>query len=110
MDSITYESQGIMHRWLIPAETYQRYEGNSVVEDRPFTQDDRDWVALVEAASATSGSVPFLDKIKTALTTDDTYLDKIQAGTVTNADHIAQIAPLTRQIQGLIVHGVLGIE
>jgi len=30
------------------------------------------------------------------------YLDKVNAGTVTQAEHIAQVAALTREMQGVL--------
>jgi hypothetical protein len=102
---ITYESEGTVQKW-IDGGYYQRIVQGSIVEERPFNADDLVWIALVQAADAT-GSGDFLTRVRTALNTDKTYLDKVQAGTATNADSIAQVAALTRQIQALIVYVVL---
>jgi len=41
-------------------------------------------------------------RARQAFVTNRTYLDKVNAGTATQAEHIAQIATLTRQMQAVI--------
>jgi hypothetical protein len=104
---ITFSANGTTHKWLVESGLYQRLEYGGLVEERAFNADDLSWIALVEGATASGGAGDFLSKIRTALTTDSVYLAKVQAGTATNAEHIAQIAPLTRQIQAMIAFNVL---
>jgi hypothetical protein len=106
--SITYESNGTVEKWTTDGGgRYQRSENNSLVEERPFTPADQAWFELVQAAAATGGDVPFLTKIQTALTADAAYQTKVQNGTVSNADAIAHVAALNRQVQALIVYSQL---
>lgn len=103
---ITFSQDGAVQRWLVDLSLYQRYEQGSLIEERPFTPDDLAFVTLVQAADATSTG-DFLTRVRNALTANRTYLDKVTAGTVTQADHIAQVPTLTRQVQALIVYTVL---
>jgi len=41
-------------------------------------------------------------RARQAFTANRTYLDKVNAGTATQAEHIAQVAALTRQMQGIL--------
>lgn len=106
MSDITFAKDGVVRRWLVDLSLYQRYENSSLVEDRAFTSDDVAFVALVQAADAT-GSGDLLTRIRNALTNNRIYLDKVAAGTATQADHIAEVAALARQVQALIVYTVL---
>jgi hypothetical protein len=41
-------------------------------------------------------------RVRQAFLANRTYLDKVNAGTATQAEHIAQVAALTRQMQGVL--------
>lgn len=108
MADITFSKDGATQRWLVDRNTYERFENNSLVEERTFTADDIAFVALVQAADAV-GAGDLMARARTALTTNRVYLDKVQAGTVTQPEHIAEVAALARQVQALIIYTVLHI-
>lgn len=87
----------------MPSRTYRRYESDVLVVERPFT--DAENVSANAAATddvRRINRVTLLAQARTALATNRTYLDKVAAGTATNADHIGQVPALTRQMQGVI--------
>lgn len=87
----------------MPSHTYRRYENGALVIERPFTDAEN-----ASAATAASDDVRrinravLLAQVRAALASNRAYLDKVAAGTATNADHIGQVPALTRQMQGVI--------
>jgi hypothetical protein len=90
-------------QWDAPTRTYRRFEGGALVEERPFTPAENSWAQTrtVEDARRTNRD-QLGARVRTALASNAAYLDKVQAGTATNADHIAQVPALARQMQGVI--------
>ncbi|MFR9796847.1 hypothetical protein ACL02U_13205, partial [Streptomyces sp. MS06] len=83
--------------------TYRLYEAGVLVLERPFTarEDAEADERLMEAARRVNRTT-LLQQARAAWSTNKTYLDKVTGGTATNADHIAQVPALTRQMQGVI--------
>lgn len=93
----------VVQQWDLTARIYRRYDSGILVEERPFTDAENaqaDQAIAEEARRANRAAL--LDRARSALATNQTYLDKVTAGTATNADHIAQVPALTRQMQGVI--------
>ena len=107
--SISYSNRGSVDRWNVDRSMYERYENNSLVISRPFTAQDQTLVDLVSGAVLADAS-NFLTRVGVALSANTTYLNKVQAGTATNADAITQVAALTRQIQALIIFSVFDVD
>ncbi|KAB1146838.1 hypothetical protein F7R91_14780 [Streptomyces luteolifulvus] len=93
----------VTEQWDVPSRTYRRYESGVLVIQRPFTDAENASAnqALADGAR-TVNKATLLLRARTALASNAAYLDKVNAGTATNADHIAQVPALTRQMQGLI--------
>lgn len=106
---ISYTSRGAIDRWSVDLSMYERYENNSLVVSRPFTPQDQTLVDLVSSAVLADAS-NFLTRVGVALNANTTYLNKVQAGTATNADAIQQVAALTRQVQALIIFSVFDVD
>lgn len=93
----------ITEQWDAPTRTYRRYECGVLVEERPFTAAEDAWVQARAVEDTRRANRDQLGaRVRTALATNAAYLDKVTAGTATNADHIAQVPALTRQMQGVI--------
>lgn len=93
----------VVQQWDLTARIYRRYNSGILVEERPFTDAENaqaDQAISEEARRANRATL--MDRARNALATNQTYLDKVTAGTATNADHIAQVPALTRQMQGVI--------
>ncbi|WP_426568080.1 hypothetical protein [Streptomyces canus] len=93
----------VTEQWDLTTRVYRRYDCGVLVEERPFTDAeiadaDEQLADVVREANR----LQLLDRVRTALANNRAYLDKVTAGTATNADHIAQVPALTRQMQGLI--------
>ena len=93
----------ITERWHVPTRIYRRYESGDLVIERPFT-DAENATADARAVDNTriANEAVLLQRARAAIATNQAYLDKVTAGTATNADHIAQVPVLTRQMQGVI--------
>jgi hypothetical protein len=93
----------ITEQWDAPSQTYRRYENGVLVLQRPFTDAESASAATAAADDVRrTNRAVLLARARTALANNAAYLDKVAAGTATNADHIAQVPALTRQMQGLI--------
>lgn len=90
-------------RWDLDNGIYQRYLRGGLVDEHPFDVTDTTWRNVLQAVDAMD-SGDLLAKLRNALATDKTYLDKVNAGTATNADHSAQVAALTRQMVAVLLH------
>jgi hypothetical protein len=93
----------VIEQWDLTARVYRRYDCGVLVEERPFTDAemadvDQQLVDTVRQANR----LQLLARARTALANNRTYLDKVTSGTPTNADHIAQVPALTRQMRGVI--------
>lgn len=92
-----------LERWDLATFTYESWKGDVLTESRPFTdaemaqvvvrQQDVEW----QNRRADAGRL-----LRLSFATNRNYLDKVDAGTATNADHIAQVPRLTREMQGII--------
>jgi hypothetical protein len=93
----------VIEQWDVPSRTYRRYESGELVIERPFTDAENASanLALTDGTRQVNKAT-LLQRARTALASNAAYLDKVNAGTATNADHIAQVPALTRQMQGLI--------
>lgn len=90
-------------QWDISSRTYRRLEGGTLVEERPFTAAEAAWAkqnATEEIRRANRDLL--LARARAAVASNASYLDSVTAGTATNAQHIAQVPALTRQMQGVI--------
>ncbi len=97
---------GVEERWHLNEGIYRRYENGSLTVQRAFNVDDQDWQTVINQLDALdSGNV--LAKLRTALTTNRTYLNKVNAGTATAGDHTAQVAALSRQMVAVMMRSVL---
>jgi hypothetical protein len=94
-------------RWYLSTGIYQRYDkAGSLVDEHPFSVNDNTWAAAIQGLDSMDGA-DLLTKLRTALTTNKTYLDKVNAGTATNTDHSAQVAALTRQTTAVLLRLML---
>jgi len=96
-DAITRE------QWDTSTRTYRRWEGEALIVERPFTDAENtatDRAAADDKRLANRGEL--LRRSRDAVATNAAYLDAVAAGTATNAQHIAQTAALTRQMQAVI--------
>lgn len=92
-----------VEQWDVPSRTYRRYDSGVLVEERPFTDAENSSADRAIADTARRiNTAALLDRARTALTNNAAYLDAVTAGTATNADHIAQVPALTRQMQAVI--------
>lgn len=90
-------------QWDAPSRVYRRYEYGIRVVERPFTDAENAWTTAAATDVARQGNrVTLLQQARAALLGNQTYLAKVQAGTATNSDHIAQVPALTRQMQGVL--------
>ncbi|NUP35930.1 MAG: hypothetical protein HOY76_02635 [Streptomyces sp.] len=93
----------ITEQWDAPTRTYRRFECGALAETRPFTPAEDAWQQTRTVEDTRRANRDQLGaRVRTALANNAAYLDKVQAGTATNADHIAQVPALTRQMQGVI--------
>lgn len=96
-DAITRE------QWDTGTRIYRRWEHEALTIERPFTDAEN---ASVGAAAADdtrrANRAELLTRARAAQATNAAYLDAVAAGTATNAQHVAQTAALTRQMQGVI--------
>lgn len=93
----------ITEQWDVPSRTYRRYESGTLTVERPFTDAEIKTVtdaAVDDARRLTRADL--LARVRAARTSNAAYLDAVAAGTATNAQHVAQTAALTRQMQGVI--------
>jgi hypothetical protein len=107
--SISYTNRGSIDRWNVDQSQYQRIENNSIIETRPFTPQDQALVDLISGA-VLADATNFLTRVGVALSANNNYTSKVQAGTATNADAIQQVAALTRQVQALIIFTVFDVD
>jgi hypothetical protein len=101
----TVESRdaSVTEQWDVPSRTYRRYDAGVLTVERPFTDAEVAWAdAAVVESTRGANTRELLSRARAALSANTEYLAKVQAGTVTNADHIAQVPALTRQMQGVI--------
>jgi hypothetical protein len=103
---ISLRSGSEEQRWYLSGGVYQRYSHGSLVDEHPFDTTDTAWRVVVQAVDAMDSS-DLLTKLRTALNADKTYLDKVNAGTATNADHSVQVAALTRQMIAVLFRTIL---
>ncbi|BBC29987.1 hypothetical protein SGFS_012810 [Streptomyces graminofaciens] len=93
----------IAEQWDVPSRTYWRLDGGEVVESRPFTAAEEAWARQQSTDEARRTNRDLLiARARAALASNAAYLDLVAAGTATNAQHLAQVPALTRQMQGLI--------
>lgn len=107
--SFSYTNRGTTDRWLVDLLTYQRFENNAKIEERPFNAQDITLTNLIGSA-VLADATNFLNRVGVALNLNNIYLGKVQAGTATNADAIAQVAAVTRQVQALMVFSVFDVD
>lgn len=93
----------VREQWDGDTRIYRRWQDGQLVEERPFTEAENAAAdrQLTDAAREVNRRA-LVDRVRTALATDQAYLDKVQAGTATNADHIGQVPALTRQTMAII--------
>ncbi|MFD7609728.1 hypothetical protein [Streptomyces sp. NPDC059828] len=103
MATIERLDAAVREEWDTTARIYRRWVDGSLVDERPFTEAETasvDAQARDDARAANRASL--MGRVRLALATNAAYLDKVQAGTAVNADHVAQTAALTRQTQAII--------
>jgi hypothetical protein len=110
MPIIVRQDSTTLEQWDTDARIYTRTENGAVVVSRPF-DDAENQQADAESAQAAATIVndtrsinraAILAQARIAYANNATYLALIVAGTATNADHIAQVPKLTRQMQAVI--------
>jgi len=102
-------------RWDLDLRAYSLFVNGELMLERPFTDAENHQADAVErepiralafgrAISDLSGVAlsELLRGARTAYLGNRDYLAKVDNGTVTNADHIAQVPRLTRQMQEVI--------
>lgn len=93
----------ITERWHVPTRMYRRYDSGALADERPFNDAENATAdAWTVDNTRSANQALLLQRARAAIVTNQTYLDKVTAGTATNADHIAQVPVLTRQMQGVI--------
>lgn len=93
----------MVQQWDVPSRTYRCYEAGALLVERAFT--DAENASAAQAAAddvRRANRAVLLARVRTAVANNQTYLDKVTAGTAVTADHIAQVPSLTRQMQGVI--------
>lgn len=93
----------VREEWDTATHTYRRWADGQLVEERPFT--DMEGACVDEQArdaQRATTHAALVERIRIALASNSAYLDKVTAGAATNADHIAQVPALTRQMQAII--------
>lgn len=103
MTVVTQRTGPHVQVWDLDAQVYQELDADVVTLTRPFTQQEIDTFTaeaqgLVRAQRLTDATT----RLRQAFAINKTYLDKVAAGTAVNADHLAQVVVLTRELQGLI--------
>ncbi|WP_416976728.1 hypothetical protein [Streptomyces sp. T028] len=103
MATVERRDASVLEQWDLDARVYRRYDSGILVEERPFTDAENTAAdsRLAEEARQRNRAL-LLERARTALANNAAYLDAATAGTATNADHIAQVPALTRQMQALI--------
>lgn len=92
-----------LEQWDLDTRTYTRIDAGLVVEQRPFSDGEIRWAdATYMETTRRANADQILARARTAYTNNATYLALVVAGTATNADHIAQVPRLTRQMQEVI--------
>lgn len=100
---IEVRDASMLQQWDLTARIYRRFEDGLLVLERPFTDEENaDAEARALEGTRRTNRETLLRRARTAWTTNRAYLDLVAAGTATNADHIAQVTTLTRQMQGVI--------
>jgi hypothetical protein len=93
----------ITEQWHIPTRAYRRYECGDLAEERSFTAAEDAWAQSMTVEDTRRANREQLGtRVRAALANNAAYLDAVAAGTATNAQHIAQVPALTRQMQGVI--------
>lgn len=93
----------MLERWDLDSRKYTRYESDVLVLERPFTDAENAWADEMEVQNTrTANAAAILARARVAYSNNQAYLALVDAGTVTNADHIAQVPRLTRQMQEVI--------
>lgn len=96
-DAITRE------QWDTDARIYRRWEGEPLIIERPFTDaENANADRAVADDTRRSNRAELLRRSREALISNAAYLEAVAAGKATNAQHIAQTAALTRQMQAVI--------
>lgn len=96
-DSITLE------RWDLDTRIYQRFDSGKLVIERPFTPAEVSWAnSMTSERQAGDNLAGILARARVAYNNNLAYLAAVEGGTATNADHIAQVPRLTRQMQEVI--------
>lgn len=93
----------MVQQWDVPSRIYRCYEAGALIVERAFT--DAETASAAQAAAddvRRANRAVLLARVRIAVANNQTYLDKIASGLATNADHIAQVPALTRQMQGVI--------
>jgi hypothetical protein len=92
-----------VERWDTDAKTYTSYLAGVLVESRPFTDGEVAFLAARDADVAWQARRTDAARLlRLAYASNRDYLAGVDAGTVTNAQAVQQVAKLTRQLQGLI--------
>jgi hypothetical protein len=110
MPIVERQDSTTLEQWDTDARIYTRTESGAMVETRPFTDAESRQLDAENAQAAativndtrTINRDAILAQARIAYANNATYLALIAAGTATNADHIAQVPKLTRQMQAVI--------
>jgi hypothetical protein len=92
-----------LERWDALSRWYWMWDCGVLVVSRPFTDAENVWASSADSDDLRDANeVTLLVQARSAFLANRTYLAKVAAGTAVNADHIAQVPALTRQMQGVI--------
>jgi hypothetical protein len=104
-----------IERWEVDLRVYSLFVDNALMLERPFTDAENHQADAVEheplrlfafgRAISDPSAVALAEvlfRARAAYLSNQDYLAKVTDGTATNADHVAQVPRLTRQMQEVI--------
>jgi hypothetical protein len=90
-------------RWDLDTQIYEAWVSDELRETRVFTEAELRWLLTYQHEVVRADRTADVARLlRLAFATNGTYLDEVAADTAVLADHVVQIARLTRQMQGLI--------
>lgn len=93
----------VLESWDLDTQMYQRLRDGVIEIERPFDEAELDWLNKMRTERDREWNSDQLRKrLRLAVSDNLSYLALVEAGTVTNAQHIAQIPKLTRQLDAVI--------
>jgi hypothetical protein len=101
MAVITQQDGSTVQTWDTAAGVYTLTVDGVITEQRPFNdQENATAAAMALGTVQQTNRATLLAQVRTALAVDQAYLANVAAGTATQAQVVAQVATLTRQLMG----------